>query len=52
MTLPVFELRAEHEYHKMHSETKRIVEACGTVKRGTANGLGEGDLEGVGAFDR
>lgn len=52
ITLPVFELRAEHEYHKMHNDTKRIVETCGIVNRGTAKGRGEGEREGVGALDR
>ena len=50
ITLPVFELSAEHVYHSKHKATNRIVCIVGVVKRGTAKGLGEGDLVGVGEW--
>lgn len=50
MTLPVFELNAEHVYHSKHSATNRIVCTVGVVNRGIANGFGEGDRDGTGAW--
>jgi hypothetical protein len=52
MTLPVFELKAEHVYQSRQSATNRIVDTVGIVKRGTANGFGDGVRVGVGAFER
>jgi hypothetical protein len=50
MTLPVFELSAEHVYQSRHNATNRIVCIVGVVKRGMANGFGDGERDGTGAW--